>query len=162
MAANKATVNISASVLPDDMKASVSGSIVYDLNDGAGDDCKWISYSQDIDDSNEVLLVADIGYLQGTAGNTTPTRTHASDNVEFIIIKHSGFRADGTTATTSKLFFNFTNGTVAANATGNLCLDAGEVWCGKFNTAEDTANFTAIAAANDIKVLIYAVLDDVA
>lgn len=162
MAANKTTVNISASVLPDDMKASVSGSIVYNLNDGAGDNCKWISYAQDIDASSEALLVADIGYLQGTAGDTTPTRTHANDNVEFIIIKHSGFRADGTTATTEKLFFNFTHGVAAADAAGNLCLDAGEAWCGKFNSAEDTANFTAIAAANDIKVLIYAVLDDVA
>jgi len=162
MAANKATVNISASVLPDDMKASVSGSIVYNLNDGAGDACKWISYAQDIGASNEVLLVADIGYLQGTAGDTTPTRTHADDNVEFIIIKHSGFKADGTTATTAQLFFNFTNGVVAANAAGNLCLDAGEAWCGKFNTAEDTANFTAISSSSDIKVLIYAVLDDVA
>ena len=33
MAANQATVNVSASVLPDDMKFSVGGTIVYDLND---------------------------------------------------------------------------------------------------------------------------------
>ena len=39
MAANKATVSVSASVLPDDMKAAVSGSITYDLNDGDGDAC---------------------------------------------------------------------------------------------------------------------------
>ena len=162
MAANNATVNVSASVLPDDMKVSVSGSIVYDLNDGAGDACKWISYAQDIGASNEALIVADIGYLQGTAGNTTPTRTHASDNVEFIIIKHSGYQSDGTTTSSDNLYFNFTDSTAAANATGNLCLEPGDVWWGRFNTAEDTANFTAIAAANDIKVLVYAVLDDVA
>ena len=34
MAANKATVSVAASVLPDELKASVGGSIVYDLNDG--------------------------------------------------------------------------------------------------------------------------------
>ena len=86
MAANKAVVNISASVLPDDVKISVSGRIVYDLNDMAGDDSKWISYSQDIDTSSEALIVADIGYLQSSAGSTSPTRTHASDNVEFIVV----------------------------------------------------------------------------
>ena len=96
MAANNGLINITASVLPDDMRTHVSGDIEYDLNDGAGDDCKWISYAQDIDTSSEALIVADIGYLQGTAGNTTPTRTSASDNIEFIVIKHSGFRSDGT------------------------------------------------------------------
>ena len=60
MAANNATVNISASVLPDDVKIAVTGSIVYDLNDMAGDVCKWVSYAMDADTSSEALLVADI------------------------------------------------------------------------------------------------------
>ena len=41
MAAHKATVSVSASVLPDDMKASVGGTIVYHLND-IGDNNKWV------------------------------------------------------------------------------------------------------------------------
>ena len=48
MAANKATVNVSASVLPDDMKASIGGTIVYDLNDMAGDVSKWIYYVNEV------------------------------------------------------------------------------------------------------------------
>tara|TARA_Y100001951_G_C11117221_1_gene170790 strand:- start:36 stop:521 length:486 start_codon:yes stop_codon:yes gene_type:complete len=161
MAANKATVSISASVLPDDMKVSVGGTIVYDLNDMAGDASKWVSYAQDIDNSSEALIVADIGYLQGTAGNTTPTRTVSGDMYEFVVIKHSGFQSDGTTTSTDNLYINFTHGTAAANATGNLVLEPGDVWWGRFAGTADTADFTAISAANDIKVLIYAVLDDV-
>ena len=161
MAANKATVSISASVLPDDMKVSVGGTIVYDLNDMAGDASKWVSYAQDIDNSSEALIVADIGYLQGTAGNTTPTRTVSGDMYEFVVIKHSGFQSDGTTTSTDNLYINFTHGTAAANATGNLVLEPGDVWWGRFAGTADTADFTAIAASNDIKVLIYAVLDDV-
>tara|TARA_R100001082_G_scaffold64188_2_gene36120 strand:- start:2123 stop:2608 length:486 start_codon:yes stop_codon:yes gene_type:complete len=160
MAANNGLINITASVLPDDMRTHVSGDIEYDLNDGAGDDCKWISYAQDIDTSSEALIVADIGYLQGTAGNTTPTRTSASDNIEFIVIKHSGFRSDGTTKSRDNLYINFTHGVAAANATGNLTLEPGDVWWGRLAGTADTADFTAIAAANDIKVLVYAVLDD--
>ena len=162
MAANKAVVNMSASVLPDDVKVSVSGRIVYDLNDMAGDDSKWISYSQDIDTTSEPLIVEDIGYLQSSAGSTSPTRTHASDNVEFIVVKHSGYRSDGITASTDNLFLNFTHGVAADNATGNLVLEPNDVWWGRFAGTVDTADITAEAAANDIKVLIYAVLDDVA
>ena len=161
MAANNATVTITASVLPDDMRATVNGTIVYDLNDMAGYASKWISYAQDIDTTSEALIVADIGYLQGTAGNTTPTRTSASDNIEFLIVKHSGYRSDGITASTDNLFLNFTHGVDADNATGNLVLEPGDVWWGRFAGTVDTADITAEAAANDIKVLIYAVLDDV-
>ena len=161
MAANNATVSILASVLPDDMKTSVGGTIVYDLNDMAGDASKWISYANDIDSSSEDLVIADIGFLQGATGDTTPTRTSASDMFEFVVIKHSGYQADGTTVSTDNLYINFTHGTAAANATGNLVLEPGDVWWGRFAGTADIADLTAIAGGNDIKVLIYAVLDDV-
>ncbi len=161
MAAHKATVSVSASLLPDESKVSVGGTIVYDLNDMAGDASKWISYANDIDDSSEALVVADIGYLQGVTGDTTPTRTSASDMFEFVVIKHSGYRADGTTTSTDNLYINFTHGVAAANATGNLCLEPGDVWWGRFAGTADIGDLTAIAASNDIKVLVYAVLDDV-
>ena len=163
MAANKATVSVSASVLPDDMKVSVGGTITYDLNDMAGDDCKWIYYVNDIDTTNEVLIPADVGYLgtSGSAGHTTPTRSAAGDMLEFVVIKHSGFRSDGTTASTDNLFINFTHSVNADNATGNLVLEPGDVWWGRFAGTADTADLEGEAAANDIKVQIYAVLDDV-
>mgnify|MGYP003653443434 CR=1 FL=1 len=162
MAANKATVNISASVLPDDVKVTVGGSIVYDLNDMAGDDSKWIYYVNDIDTSTEVLIPADVGYLgtSGSAGHTTPTRTAAGDLLEFVVIKHSGFRRDGITASTDNLFINFTHGVDADNATGNLVLEPGDIWWGRFAGTADTVDLQGEAAANDIKVQIYAVLDD--
>ena len=161
MAAHKATVRVSASLLPDESKVSVGGTIVYDLNDMAGDASKWISYANDIDSSSEALVVADIGYLQGVIGDTTPTRTSGSDMFEFVVIKHSGYQADGTTTSTDNLYINFTHGTAAANATGNLVLEPGDVWWGRFAGTADIADLTAIAAGNDIKVLVYAVLDDV-
>ena len=163
MAANKATVNVSANVLPDDIKVSVGGTITYNLNDMAGDDSKCIYYVNDIDTTNEVLIPADVGYLgtSGSAGHTTPTRSAAGDMLEFIVIKHSGFRSDGTTVSTDNLFINFTHTVDADNATGNLVLEPGDVWWGRFAGTADTADLEGEAAANDIKVQIYAVLDDV-
>jgi len=160
MAAHKATVSISASVLPDDMKVSVGGTVEYDLNDGAGDACKWISYANDIDSSSEAPIIADIGYLQGVIGDTTPTRTAAGDSIEFIVIKHSGFQADGTTVSTDNMYFNFTNSVAADGTDGDFTLEPGDVWWGRPSSSTPASDFTAIAASNDIKLLVYAVLDD--
>jgi hypothetical protein len=160
MAANKATVSVSASVMPDDMKAAVGGTIVYDLNDSAGDTENWVYYANNVSATNQAILPADIGYLAGSAGDLN-TRTHANDTIGFLVIKHSGFQGDGTTASTDNLYFNFTHGVDADNATGNLILEPGDVWWGRFAGTADTADLEGEAAANDIKVQIYAVLDDV-
>ena len=163
MAANKGTVSISASLGPDEAKMTVGGSITYDLNDMAGDACNWVYFANDIDTSSEVIIPADVGYVgNGVTGNTTPTRTHANDCVEFLVIKHSGYQADGTTVSTANLAFNFTHGVAAADAVGNAYLEPGDIWWGRFIGSGDSADFTAISlGSGDIKLLVYAVLDDV-
>jgi len=163
MAVNRCNVTVQATVLPDDMKAVVSGQIIYDMNDMAGDTSKWIFISNDIDTTSEVLIPTGVGYLglSGAAGETTPTVTAAGDLLEFIVIKHSGFRGDGVTTTTQNLLFNFTHGVAAANATGNIALEPGDVWWGRFAGTADIEDLTAICGTADIKVLVYAVLDDV-
>ena len=161
MAANKGTVSVSASVMPDDMKAAVGGTTVYDLNDSAGDTENWVYYANNVSATNQAILPADIGYLAGSAGDLN-TRTHANDTIGFLVIKHSGFQGDGTTASTDNLYFNFTHGVDADNATGNLILEPGDVWWGRFAGTADTADFELEASANTIKALIYACIDDVA
>ena len=160
MAANKGTVSVTASIMPDDVKAAVSGTAIYDLNDMAGDACNWIYFANDIDTSSEVIIPADVGYVgNGVTGNTTPTRTHANDCVEFLVLKHSGYQADGTTTSTANLAFNFTHGVAAADAVGNLYLEPGDVWWGRF-VHSDVDDISVEAAGNTIKLLVYAVLDD--
>ena len=159
MAANKATVSVTASVLPDDMKASVGGTIVYDLNDSAGDTENWVYYANNVSTTNQQIIPAGISYLAGSAGDVDTTVANG-DKIGFIIIKHSGYRGDGTTASTDNLYFNFTDSVNADNATGNIVLEPGDVWWGRFAGTADTADLEGEAAANDIKVQIYAVLDD--
>ena len=130
MAANKATVSVSASVLPDDMKAAVSGSITYDLNDGDGDACKWVYFSSSVGTGSEILIPAGISYLAGTASDETSTTHATNDNIEFVVIKHSGFQGDGTTVSTDNIHFNFTDSVAAADTVGNLTLEPGDVWWG--------------------------------
>jgi hypothetical protein len=161
MAVNKATVNISASVLPDDLKALVGGTIVYDLNDSAGDDENWVYYANNVSSTNQAMLPAGISYLAGAAGDEAHV-THANDTVGFLILKHSGYQGDGTTTSTDNLYFNFTHGADADNATGNIVLEPGDVWWGRFAGTADTADFELEAAANTVKALVYACIDDVA
>jgi hypothetical protein len=84
--------------------------------------------------------------------------------LEFIVLKHSGFRSDGSTASasTAVVHFNFTDSTAAAAATGNLQLNPGEVWWGRFSGTPDTLDLRAIAIGEDVKLLVYAILDNVA
>ena len=161
MAAHRATVSISASVLPDDMKVAVGGTIVYDLNDGDGDACKWVYFANNVADSSQIIMPASISYLGGTAGDETAVTHATNDNIEFIVIKHTGFQGDGTTVSTDNLHFNFTDSVAAADTVGNLTLEPGDVWYGRLNGATDLTDFTVIAASNTIKLLVYAVLDDV-
>ncbi len=160
MAANKATVSISASVLPDDAKVNVGGTITYDLNDSAGDTENWVFYANNVSATNQALLPADIGFLAGSAGDLN-TRIASSDNIGFLVIKHSGYQGDGTTTSTDNVYFNFTHGVNADNATGNIILEPGDVWWGRFAGTADTADFEVEASANTVKLLVYAAIDDV-
>ena len=75
MAADRAIVNVSASVLTEDAKVSVGGTIVHEIADGAGDVSQWISYAIDIDTSTEVVIPTGIGYLNDTGKICTRENT---------------------------------------------------------------------------------------
>ena len=70
MAAHKATVSVSASVLPDDIKTSVGGTIVYDLND-VGSDNKWVYFANNVSDTAQPIMADGGSYLAGDAGDET-------------------------------------------------------------------------------------------
>ena len=67
MAADRATVNVSASLLPDSMKTSIGGTTVYDLND-TGNNNKWIYVRMQTDGTTARDLVTEDGvqYLNET------------------------------------------------------------------------------------------------
>ena len=160
MGRHKAVVNVSASLLPEDFKTSVGSSMVYNLNDGAGDNCKWVQYGANIGTSSEVIIQTGVAYLAGDTGSVTGSVVEADDKIEFVLLKHSGFLADGVTKTTNKIYFNWDHGVAAAAATGNLILEAGDVWAAKLAGTPDCEDLTAIAATAGVKLLVYAVLDD--
>ena len=158
MAAHKATVSVSASVLPDDMKASVGGTIVYDLND-IGDNNKWVYFANNVSGTAQSIMADGVSYLAGNAGDETATVDASADDLGFLVLKHSGYQGDGTTVSTDNLYLNIAHGGDADAAAGSLVLEPGDVWWGRF-VHSDVDDISVEAAANTVKLLIYAVLDD--
>ena len=158
MAANKATVSISASVLPDDIKTHVSGTIVYDLND-IGNNNKWIYFSNNVDTNAQSIMADGVSYIAGSAGDETATLDASVDDLGFLLLKHSGYQGDGTTKSTDNLYLNIEHGKDASGGAEDLILEPGDVWWGRF-VHSDIDDISVEAAGNTVKLLIYAICDD--
>ena len=158
MAANKATVSVSASVLPDDMKSSVSGTIVYDLND-IGNNNKWTYSLTIIGSSSEDALLASVPFLgQGTAEEGATATVNGTDDIVFLFIKHTG-TTDGSTSTTATLHLNLSGGTATGSAVGDIVLKPGECFFAKLgNTEIDDVN--ADSSSGNIQAQVFAICDD--
>tara|TARA_Y100001951_G_C11183657_1_gene207408 strand:+ start:193 stop:678 length:486 start_codon:yes stop_codon:yes gene_type:complete len=158
MASHRAIVNVSASVLPDDMKATVGGTIVYDLND-IGNNNKWVYFSNNVSTSAQSIMADGVSFLAGDAGDETSTLDADVDDLGFLVLKHSGFQGDGTTTSTDNLYLNIYHGVAASGGATDLILEPGDVWWGRF-VHSDIDDISVDAASNTIKVLVYAILDD--
>ena len=160
MAAHKATVSVSASVLPDNIKVSVGGTTVYDLND-TGDNNKWIHWRGQTDGTTarDIVNTSGIQYLNQTVDyDDTPTVTvEATDDVVFILIKNSA-TTDGSTASTANLYVGMSGGDLAANS-GTIIIEPNEVWFARLR-GEALADINATSSSGDLTYDVFAILDD--
>ena len=158
MAADKATVNVSASLLPDEIKTSVGGTTVYDLND-LGDNNKWTYSLTIVGASSEDALLASVPFLgQGTAEEGATATVNGTDDIVFLFIKHTG-TTDGSTASTANLHLNLGGGTATGSAVGDIVLKPNECfYARRGNTEIDDIN--ADSSSGSIQAMVFAVCDD--
>tara|TARA_R100000008_G_scaffold62215_1_gene39492 strand:+ start:292 stop:783 length:492 start_codon:yes stop_codon:yes gene_type:complete len=160
MAADRATVNISASLLPDEIKTSVGGTTIYDLND-LGNNNKWTYSLTIVGNANEDALLASVPFLgQGTAEEGATATANGTDDVVFLFIKHTG-TSDGSTANTDKLFLNLSGGNPeGGGAVGDIVIKANECFFARLsNTEIDDINVEA-DGSNNIQAMVFAICDD--
>ena len=110
--ADKATGSMSASVFQDEVKATMSGSSVYEPKDSTD---KWLFAEVSVGNSS-ADLIADRDYL-GSADTTVV----ADDDVAWIAVKNiSSTSTDG-------IAIRIDAGTAAHNSAGNIYIGSGEM-----------------------------------
>jgi hypothetical protein len=160
MAAHKATVNVSASVLPDNIKVSVGGTTVYDLND-LGDNNKWIHWRGQTDGTSaqDIVNTTGVQYLNQTVdhNDSLTVTVEATDDVVFILIKNSG-TTDGSTVSGASLYVGLSGGDLSANA-GTIVIEPNECWFARLR-GEALADINAASSSGDLVYDVFALLDD--
>lgn len=154
--ADAATVNVSATLLPDEIATTLTGSMTVTPDD-AND--KWY-YKLTACTTTSTDLIA--GYfLDYTAvdDDTAPTAVHANDKVKFLFVQN--------TSTTDGVVLCFDGGTAAYNLVDGVFVGPSQTWFGRLpNTT--VANLHAISAdigdAGDAtaNLIVAALIDDVA
>ena len=161
MAADKATVSISASVLPDNIKVSVGGTTVYDLND-LGDNNKWAYSLTIVGNSNEDALLASVPFLgQGASEEGATASVNGTDDVVFLFIKHTG-TSDGSTSNSEKLYLNLGGGDPDdGGSVGDIVLSANECFFARIGaTGTEIQDINAVSSSGAIQAQVFAIVDD--
>lgn len=160
MAANRATVNVSASLLPDSIKTSIGGSTIYDLND-VGSDNKWIHWRGQTDGTTarDLVNTGGVQYLNQAVDfdDALTSTVEADDDVVFIAIKNDA-TTDGSTASTANLYVGMSGGNLAANS-GTIIIGPNEVWFAKLR-GEALADINCASSSGDLVYDVFAILDD--
>ena len=158
MAADRATVSISASLLPDEIKTSIGGTTVYDIDD-LGDNNKWTYSLTLVGASPEDALLAGVSFLgQGTSEEGATATVNGTDDIVFLFVKHTG-TTNGSTATTSLLHLNLSGGSVDGGGLGDIILKPNECFFARLgNTEIDDVN--ADSASGVIQAQVFAICDD--
>ena len=158
MAADKATLSISASLLPDEIKTSVGGTTVYDLND-YGDNL-WAYSLTIVGASSEDAILASVPYLgQGTAEEGATASANNTDDVLFFFVKHTG-TTDGSTSTTATLAINLGGTAATGAAAGDIVLEPGECFGARMGTNTKIEDINADSSSGNIQAMVFAICDD--
>ena len=146
--ADAASVTISATVLPDEIAKTISGSMTVapaDINH------KWYYKLTSVSNASTDLMAG--SYIDYTAvdDDTVPEAVNVSDTVAFLFIQN--------TDSTDHIYVNIAAGTAAA-AAGNIYIHAGDTWCGRLTTTL-VGSVHAISSANTPNCVVAALIDDV-
>ena len=154
--ADAATVTVSAVLLPDEIAATITGTMTVTPDD-AND--KWY-YKLTSCTATSTNLIAG-SFLDYTAvdDDTAPTAVHTDDKVKFLFIKNTS-SGDG-------VYICFDGGTAAHNLVDAVFIGPSQTWFGRLpNTT--VANLHAISADIDstgdavVLLIVAALIDDVA
>ena len=153
--ANDATISITATLLPDEIAKTITGSMTV-TPDAAND--KWYYKKTEVTTTSADLIAGYFLDYTKVDQDTAPTAVASGDKVKFLFVKNTS-AADG-------VMISIDAGTAANNLADGIFIGAGQTWFGRLPNAT-VADIHAISSdigdAGDASAtcLVAALLDDV-
>ena len=153
--ANDATVNITATILPDEISKTISGSMTVTPDD-AND--KWYYKKTEVTTTSADLIAGSFLDYTAVDQDTAPTAVASGDKIKFLFFKN--------TSTTDGIMLSIDAGTAAFNLADGIFVGPSQSWFGRLPNVT-VADLHAISAdigdAGDASatVIVAALLDDV-
>ena len=153
--ADDATINLTATILPDEISKTISGSMTVTPDD-AND--KWYYKKTEVTTTSADLIAGSFLDYTAVDQDTAPTAVASGDKIKFLFVKN--------TSTTDGIMLSIDAGTAAFNLADGIFVGPSQSWFGRLPNVT-VADLHAISAdigdAGDASatVIVAALLDDV-
>ena len=145
--ADAATISVTATMLPDEIATTISGSMTLAPADA---NHKWYYKLTSVSNSSTDLMAGYFTDYLAIDDDTAPIAITTSDTVAFLFIQN--------TDASNLVYLNW-NGAAAA-AAGNLYVGAGETWYGRLGVTL-VGSLHAISSTSTVNCIVAALIDDV-
>ena len=146
--ADAATISVTATMLPDEIAKTISGSMTVTPSDA---NHKWYYKLTSVTNSSNDLIGGYFSNYTALADATAPQTIAVTDTVAFLFIQN--------TDASNHVYVNIAAGTAAA-AAGNIYLNAGDSWYARLTTTL-VGSVHAISSTSTVNCIVAALIDDV-
>ena len=147
--ADDATISLSATILPDEISKTISGSMTVTPDD-AND--KWYYKLTSVSNSSTDLMAGDFIDYTAVDDDTATTAVSTSDKVNFLLVQNQ--------SSTGSVYIVVDGGTVASTTGDAFLIGPSQTWYGRLPNAT-VADIHAISSTGTVNCVVAALLDDV-
>ena len=145
--ADAATISVTATMLPDEIAKTITGSMTVTPADA---NHKWYYKLTSVTNSSNDLIGGYFSNYTALADATVPQTIATTDTVAFLFVQN--------TDASNGVYLHW-SGTAAASA-GSLLVGAGETWYGRLGVTTVGA-VHAISSTSTVSCIVIALIDDV-
>ena len=146
--ADAATISITATMLPDEIAKTITGSMTVTPSDA---NHKWYYKLTSVTNSSNDLIGGFYSNYTALADATAPQTIATTDTVAFLWVQN--------TDASNAVYIDIAGGTAGASA-ANIYVGAGETWYARLTTTT-VAAVHAISSTSTVTCIVCAMFDDV-
>ena len=148
--ADDATISVQATVLPDEIAKTISGSLTITPSDTSE---KWYYKLTSVSNSSTDLIAGYFTDYTSVDDDTAPTAVASGDKVKFLFIKNVDTNS-------RSIYVVFDAGTASSSAADGVTIGPSEAFAARLPNCT-VADIHAISSASTAEVVVAALLDDV-